>query len=466
MIIVASLLAHKPMSRNMPKKSPAKSKKIAPVSKTAPKKPDTLAFARLWLWLGWAALAIGGLYAVILVGARSPKVQDLFPFADVFQTSLIVHVDLTVLVWLLSATAMWWSLYANNAWPVLRLGAFSLSATGAVLIAASPFTGDPHPLLNNYVPVLMQPVFLLGLLLFLCGIVLQTMIVLTDMKNDSITAVGLKFTAIVVATSLMCLVMSARQLKTADLLPTDYYEHLFWASGHTLQIAYTLVCVVGWLALAAAIGIKIKAGEAWVKVALAFSALLGLSSLYAYSQWPVISAEHLNFFTLQMKHGGGITAIVIGALLLHGLFTGKFPKASPIRNTLFASFILFMAGGLIAFMISGANVTVPAHYHGSIVGVSLALMGVAYAIMPQLGYRKIEGKVALIQPWLYGGGQLLHITGLAWSGGYGTLRKTPGAAQTIEGQTAMGLMGLGGALSILGGLIFVVIIWRAARQKA
>ena len=46
----------------------------------------------------------------------------------------------------------------------------------------------------------------------------------------------------------------------------------------------------------------------------------------------------------------------------------------------------FGIGGLIGFLISGSNVTIPAHYHGSIVGVTLALMGVCYLLLPKLGY--------------------------------------------------------------------------------
>ena len=138
--------------------------------------------------------------------------------------------------------------------------------------------------------------------------------------------------------------------------------------------------------------------------------------------------------------------------------TSKFPKPSAPRNALIASFLLFTAGGVIGHLISGVNVVIPAHYHGSIVGVSLALMGVVYIYVP------VKNKWALLQPYLYGGGQLLHIAGLAWSGGYGTLRKMPGAAQSIEGQTAMGLMGIGGLLSNIGGLLFVVLIWRNLKK--
>lgn len=115
-------------------------------------------------------------------------------------------------------------------------------------------------------------------------------------------------------------------------------------------------------------------------------------------------------------------------------------------------------------MISGSNVTIPAHYHGSIVAVTLAFMGITYHILPRLGFRQPAGKMARLQPALYGTGQMLHVLGLAWSGGYGVQRKTAGSAQaleSIEKLAGMGLMGLGGLIAIVGGLLFLVVVFRA-----
>lgn len=86
--------------------------------------------------------------------------------------------------------------------------------------------------------------------------------------------------------------------------------------------------------------------------------------------------------------------------------------------------------------------------------------------MPQLGWQAPQGRMAVLQPWLYGIGQLLHIIGLVWSGGYGVARKVAGAEQVLRttGEVAgMGLMGLGGLLAIAGGLLFVVVVLRAMR---
>jgi heme/copper-type cytochrome/quinol oxidase subunit 1 len=140
----------------------------------------------------------------------------------------------------------------------------------------------------------------------------------------------------------------------------------------------------------------------------------------------------------------------------------------PLRAALLASMLLFVAGGLIGLAIDGSNVKIPAHYHGCIVGVTLALMGLVLHLLPQLGYASAQGRLAVAQPWLYGIGQLLHIAGLVWSGGYGVQRKVAGSEQVLRstGEVAgMGLMGLGGLLAIIGGLLFVVVVLRAMRRK-
>jgi len=152
--------------------------------------------------------------------------------------------------------------------------------------------------------------------------------------------------------------------------------------------------------------------------------------------------------------------------MVHALATA--PRASagqrPLRMALGWSLLLFGAGGLIGFAIQGSNVKIPAHYHGSIVGVTLAFMGLAYHLLPQMGYAAPQGRLATLQPWLYGAGQLAHVLGLLWSGGYGVQRKVAGAEQVLrstEQIAAMGLMGLGGLAAVAGGILFIVIVIRA-----
>jgi heme/copper-type cytochrome/quinol oxidase subunit 1 len=114
-------------------------------------------------------------------------------------------------------------------------------------------------------------------------------------------------------------------------------------------------------------------------------------------------------------------------------------------------------------LISGSTVTVPAHYHGSIVGITIAFMGVTYHLLPQLGFARVSGRLARWQPGIYGCGQLMHITGLAWSGGYNVARKSAAAERGIEQIAGMGLMGFGGLVSIVGGVTFLLLVYRSLR---
>ena len=119
-------------------------------------------------------------------------------------------------------------------------------------------------------------------------------------------------------------------------------------------------------------------------------------------------------------------------------------------------------------MISGLDIVIPAHYHGSTVGVTIAFMGLSYYLLPRLGFGAIPVRMASWQPYLYGGGQLLHIIGMAWSGSYGVQRKTIVLAQGMDGSgevAGMALMGLGGLISVIGGLLFLVVCYHSIRGR-
>jgi heme/copper-type cytochrome/quinol oxidase subunit 1 len=134
-----------------------------------------------------------------------------------------------------------------------------------------------------------------------------------------------------------------------------------------------------------------------------------------------------------------------------------------------SSILLFAVGGVLGFLIAGLDIVIPAHYHGATVGVTVAFMGLCYLLLPRLGYGPIPQRMAFWQPWLYAGGQLMHIAGLAWTGGYGVQRKTAGIAQGLDrfGEIAgMGLMGFGGLISVIGGVLFLIVCYQSIRTGA
>ncbi|UOG92166.1 MAG: cbb3-type cytochrome c oxidase subunit I [Candidatus Thiothrix sulfatifontis] len=422
-----------------------------------------------WLKLGIFALLAAGIFSLLLVMSRTPAVQEVIPWLDFFHTALVVHVVLSVLVWFLAFAGVLWTANSAIASPWWDKTILAVTALGAGLIVVSPFTGDGHPLLNNYVPILQQPVFLWGLGLFgagFVGLIIRTLMVA---GWETPPQAGIYFSVVSAAVAVLALLM------TGVNLPDQYsgeafYELLFWGAGHTLQFTHTFLLMVAWLWLAQATGLTISIAPRLAKGLLALMVLPVLLVPVIYLQYEVASAEHRAAFTALMKYGG-LTSLPLGVVVVWAVARGSrvaIAALRPLRNALYASIALFAAGGVIGFLIHGVNVVIPAHYHGSIVGVTLAFMGLTYYLLPRLGFQSATSKWAVWQPYIYGGGQLMHILGLAWSGGYGVQRKTAGAAQGLENLPqilGMGMMGLGGLIAIIGGGIFVVVVLRAMLAK-
>jgi cytochrome c oxidase subunit 1 len=185
----------------------------------------------------------------------------------------------------------------------------------------------------------------------------------------------------------------------------------------------------------------------------------------------ITTAGHRVAFTELMKYGG-LSCLPLGLAVAASLWkANKLGDGEDryLRSALVSSLLLFAAGGVLGFMIAGLDIVIPAHYHGATVGVTIAFMGLTYYLLPRLGFGPLPQRMATWQPYLYGGGQLMHIIGLAWTGGYGVQRKTAGAAQGLEGlgQTmGMGFMGLGGLVSVIGGLLFLIVAWKSMRARA
>jgi hypothetical protein len=431
---------------------------------------DALALG--WLWLALAALIGAGLFSVLLVMSRAPYVKDAFPFEDFFRVALIVHVDLSVLVWFAAFAGILWTLNGSARLLAAGWAALALCAAGTLLMCAAPFFENVPPVMSNYVPVLDGRLFLCGLLVFAAGcalLVLRAMLAAPRVgtRPDGAAALrfGLNAAAVSAAVALIAFAWSWFALPSG-LDGKAYYEVLFWGGGHVLQFTWTLLMFVAWLWLADAMGARAPLSP---RIAILLFGI-GLASVFAtpvlYLAYDVVSVEHYRLQTWLMRIGGGLAIVPFGLAVAYALALAPraAPAARPLRAALAWSLVLFGAGGLIGLAIHGSNVKIPAHYHGSIVGVTLAFMGLAYHLLPQMGYAAPQGRLATVQPWLYGAGQLAHVLGLLWSGGYDVQRKVAGAEQVLrstEQIAAMGLMGLGGLAAVAGGILFIVIVIRA-----
>ena len=427
------------------------------------------ALARAWLWLGLMALIGSGLLAILLVLSRTPGIQDVFPLKDFFRSALVVHVDLSVAVWFMAFAAVIWSALGRGGMAWLGWGGFGLAAVGTAVMTVSPFLPGADPVLNNYIPVLRQQVFYASL--WICGAgfglaVLRAL--LTTWPRPALGAplqLGAFLGAVAAFLALAAFVWSWAVVPGIE--EKIYFEVLFWGGGHVLQFQHALLMVVAWLWIAAQLGQPSAASACALSVMFWIGALPLLAVPLIYFAVPAGSLPHMELFAKLMIWGHPYMAplILVGFL---GLWAMRRTQADAAKSAFVASFLLFAVGGVLAYLIQGVNVVIPAHYHGSTVGVTLAFMGLAYVLLPQLGFGAAQGRMARWQPYVYGGGQLIHVLGLAWSGGYGVQRKVAGAEQaltTLPQKIGMGMMGLGGLIAVIGGIMFVLVCLKAMAPR-
>lgn len=429
-----------------------------------------------WLWLGIASLVGAGLFAILLVLSRTPYVQDIFPWVDFFHTALVVHVDLSVLLWFMAFGGVLWSLNSSTSYIGIGWLALVLAAIGAAIIVLSPFIAVGKPLMSNYVPVIQSTFFFTGLLVFTAGVavlVLRSLIAVPSatLWRGGEGSIRLAFYAASISTVVALISFGW----SYDIIPdvfdsTQYYDLLFWGGGHILQFTYALLMLAGWLWLADACGGKTPLTPRAASALLVLGLLPVFYAPVIYLTFSGNMGDYMERFTQLMKIGGAFAPVPLGLAVLYGIGAVRMtPATNPQRAALISSIILFAVGGGISLMIGDSNTIITAHYHGTGGAISLAFMGLTIHLLPRLGYRTPDLKWATLMSYIYGAGQLLHIIGLLWSGGYGVQRKVAGAAQGLQGfaQTAgMGLMGLGGLVAVVGGIIFLVVVFKAMRRIA
>ncbi len=428
-----------------------------------------------WLMLGLASLVGAGLFSLLLVSARTPAIQEWLPFIDFFHVALVVHVDLSVLIWLLSMAGVLWALSTDLDRPRWDRVSFWMAASGTTIVVLSPFVGAGDPLMNNYVPVLRHPVFYTGLGLFTAGALSHLLRsamtftgLTTNLDGTAVLQVGTKLAALTAAVAIGAFIASLTTIP-GNMEGQAYFEFLFWGGGHVLQFTHTMLMMVVWVLLASNSGCRYELTPRLTLIFFLLMALPVIAVPFLYLAHDVVSAGHRLAFTELMKYGG-LSCVPLGLAVVASLWKAKKPlgEGRYLRSALLSSLVLFASGGVLGFMISGLNIIIPAHYHGSTVGVTIAYMGLSYYLLPRLGFGTVPPRLAFWQPIIYSSGQLLHIFGLAWTGGYGVQRKTAGLAQGLDRVSeiaGMGLMGFGGLVSVIGGLLFLVVAFQSIRGR-
>ncbi len=424
------------------------------------------------LAIGWLCVAVGfllasGVYPLLLALARTTYEM---PWKDFFYTALVLHVDFTVLWWLLAIAGVFWSL--NSTDRALPAGwiALTLVVVGGVLAAISPFTNTANPLTNNYVPILENHYFIKGMIIFGGGILLLVLRTLyaAPMRsiftptNEGAIRFGIWTASIAALIAILALIWTLAHMP-AGLEHRAYYEPLFWAGGHVIQFTHTALLCVCWLWLASVCGARIPIGPKIVMAVFAISIIPLLFVFMPFAQYGVSTPGFTLWFVKLMRDGNGIAPLVIGLAVVWGLFRSGAPAKDQrhLYLALLFSMILFATGGILGLYISKSSTLITAHYHGVIVSVTMAFMAMTYFWLPKFGFATPNLKWAGIQVCAYAAGQMIHVIGLAWGGGHGMKRKVVGTAQDIGVHTwitPQDLVGIGGVIAVLSGILFAIVV--------
>jgi hypothetical protein len=116
--------------------------------------------ARGWLWLGLLALISSGVFSLLLVASRTPGINQILPGSDFFKTALVLHVDLSVLVWFVAFAGLLWSINGNRIGILWGWTALVLSGIGTGVMSISAFVAQGDPIMANYIPVINNKLFI------------------------------------------------------------------------------------------------------------------------------------------------------------------------------------------------------------------------------------------------------------------------------------------------------------------
>jgi hypothetical protein len=428
-------------------------------------------------WMGLAALALGlaGVMAVLLALSRIPGSQTLFPWpVAFFERGLVAHVVFSFVVWFLAAFGLMLALAS----PLLAHAALDRIALGGaavsfVLLLVPSLTDRGEPTLNNYIPAITDPLYYLGLALLAGALLVPVARFLAGLARGKIARVPVAFVlgagGIIYIFALVAFARAAVAL-WPEAPSHDFNEALFWGGGHILQFLNVAILVAAWIALADdVLGeedhplFRLAAGL----LVLGAGAGLGLDlalDVNSSARW-----EAFALWQYALAPAPVLAAGVIARRLISAALARPQLRRQPAFLALALSIAVFGVGGILGLFVDGADTRTPAHYHGVIGGINLALMGIFLAVaLPRAGRAPRGPRLMALQIWLYGVGQGIASLGLFWAGGYGAPRKAAGEAQgLVELGAKLGLYlnGFGALIAVMGGILFIVTVAGALLRR-
>ena len=431
-----------------------------------------------WFALAVGSLVLAGAFALFLVVARVPPFSQVLGAPEFFKRCLVVHVDLSIVVWFHAFTAGLFALLpATSVWNPVRQTGAALALGGVGLVFASIAIEGATPILSNYVPSLDHPIFYAGMGAFFVGVALSFLdgrllpwnesdapSLLPPQARPGVRAAALAF---LFAT----LTFAGSALSTpAGLTPDVRAEFIFWGGGHVLQVSSVASMLSVWILLLTQ---SLGAAPVSRKTASALFAALVVPTAAApvMALWGATRVEVHDGFTKLMQWGifpvVTVFMVLCGRAVILAVRRGDVAAWHPKLLAFYASVLLTVVGFVLGALIRGSNTMVPAHYHAAIGAVTVSFMAATYAVFE---HRRLPQPSAFLarasrwQPVLFGVGQAVFAAGFALAGSQGMARKTYASEQHIRTSletVGLVVMGLGGLVAVASGLLFLAWVLKA-----
>ncbi|NUM50047.1 MAG: cbb3-type cytochrome c oxidase subunit I [Flavobacteriales bacterium] len=393
--------------------------------------------------------------------------------------------------------------------PKLGWLSFILMATGFILTDVMILSGNADVTMTSYVPLKAHPLYYLGIILFAVGALIGVGLFFGNIalakkegkvgKTLPLFTYALMAAAIIAVLTLLsgALVYVPTFLWSLGLVESidpAWYRLVWWGFGHSAQQINVCAMVGIWyLSVRLVLGGS-SINEKVSRVAFLFYILfISIASAHhllvdpaVSSTWKVWNTSYAMYLAVlaSMIHAFAVPSSMEAAQrrLGHnkGLFDWliKLPWGNPAFSSITLAIIGFGFIGGITGVIYGMEQTniivhntlaIVGHFKGTVViGTTLTFMGITYYLVPLMFRRKIVAfKLAKIQPWMFFFGIALLAIGMIALGMFGIPRRHydiafTGGPFTYDFNLVSGfiwvLFGLGGVLSFLSMLIWILIV--------
>ncbi|HQX66753.1 MAG TPA: cbb3-type cytochrome c oxidase subunit I, partial [Ottowia sp.] len=325
-------------------------------------------------FVGVVWLLIGGLLAIGVVLTRWPAVRWLE--ADTFYMVLTAHGLDMLIFWIIffeiailhfcSSTL----LRCRIATPKIAWLGFALMVIGSVLNNVAVFRGGSSVMMTSYVPMMAEPSFYLGIILFAvgaligCFVFFGTLVVARREKTyeGSIPLVtfGALTAAIIAVFTLLsgAMIIIPAWLMSLGLMTVDplIYRTVWWALGHSSQQINVAAHVSVWYLVAAiALGAKPMSERVSRTAFLLYILFLQLASAHHLladpgvgTAWKVVNTSYFMYLAVlaSMLHGLTVPGAMEVAQRQKGYTKGLFEwlRKAPWGNPTFAGVFISIIG--------------------------------------------------------------------------------------------------------------------------